>query len=307
MAPKVERITEIPNLELGEGPHWDIATQSLYLVDIHGKTIYKYVPSTGQQTQITFEKPVSFIIPVKSKRDQFIISLERELNIITWDGQSQEVSNIEKIAEVDQGTGNRINDGKVDPSGRLWAGTMGPEPERLKIEPERGSLFSLNNSGEVAYHVDKIGISNGLAWNKDRTKLYYVDSFKGSVDAFDFDIVNGTISNRTPIFTVSKHDINGLPDGLTIDVDGNLWVAVFNSYSVVKIDPRIPETLLQTVKIPALQVTSVAWGGIDLDVLFVTSGSFTVDGEELSSPNDGATFKVTGLGTKGLPADNFVL
>lgn len=306
MAPRVELIKEIPKLELGEGPHWDIETQSLYFVDIFGKTIHKFNPSTGQHTKATFDKPVSLIVPVKGKRDQFVISIERELSIVTWDGRSEKVSKIEKIAEVDQGTENRINDGKCDPSGRLWCGTMGPEPENGHVAPSCGSLFSLNN-GTVTSHVTNVGISNGLAWNTKLKQMYYIDSFAGSVDAFDFDIDNGTATNRRAIFTLSKHGIDGFPDGMAIDVNGNLWVAVFNSFKVINIDPRKPETLLQTIDIPAKQVTSVAWGGIDLDVLYVTSASFTVDGTTLEDRTHGATFRVTGLKTKGLPGDNFVL
>ncbi|CAH1130548.1 unnamed protein product [Ceutorhynchus assimilis] len=306
MAPKIEKIAEIPNLELGEGPHWDAETQSLYLVDIFGKALHKYIPSTGHHSKLVFDKPISVVVPVKGKRDQFVVTVERTVQLITWDGKSEKPSKIEKLAEVDEGTENRLNDGKCDPSGKLWMGTMGPEPENGHVQLASGSLFSLHK-GQVKTHVTKVGISNGLAWNTKLNKFYYIDSFAYSVDAFDYDRLNGTISNRTPIFTLPKHNIEGFPDGMTIDTDGNLWVAVFNSYKVIKIDPRKPETLLQTVEIPAKQVTSVAWGGIDLDVLFVTSASFTVDGEKLLPPHHGATFKVTGLGARGLPGDNFVL
>ncbi|KAH1017172.1 hypothetical protein HUJ05_007872 [Dendroctonus ponderosae] len=305
MAPKILRVAEIPNLVLGEGPHWDIETQNLYIVDIFGKSIHKFNASTGQHSKAIFDKPVSFIVPVKGQRNKFVISLEREICVITWDGISERPSKIEKLAEVDQDTQNRINDGKCDPRGRLWAGTMGPEPEPGHFQPEAGSLFSLDG-GEVTTFATKVGISNGLAWNTKLGKFYYNDSLVKRVDEFDYDINSGVISNRKTIFTFSKHDIDGLPDGMTIDADGNLWVAVFNGSSVIKIDPRKPETLLETIKVPAKQTTSVAWGGIDLNILYVTSASMTVDGVELLPPNHGATFQITGLGTKGLPADNFV-
>lgn len=308
MAPVVERIPEIPISELGEGPHWDIDTQSLYLTDIVNNKIQKFNPSTGQYTFAILDKQVSIVIPVRGKRDQYVITLDNEVAIITWDGRSEKVSKVETIAKVDEGKNNRINDAKCDPKGRLFFGTMNDDKDTVK--PKEGSLFSLSN-GKVTTHAGEIGISNGWAWNTKLKLAYYNDSFAGSVDAFDYDIEKGTITNRRPIFTLSKHNLNGLLDGMTIDVDGNIWTAVFNSSKVIKIDPRKPETLLQTIEFPAKQITSVAWGGIDLDVLYVTSGSLTAQGfvepgEELLPPN-GGTFRVTGLGTRGLPADNFVL
>jgi len=307
MGPIVQRIPEIPNMELGEGPHWDIETQSLYLVDITSKSIHKYNPSTGQHSKATFDKLVSFIIPVQGKRDQFVVALERDICIVTWDGRSEKVSKIEKIVETDPDkTTNRVNDGKCDASGRLWAGSLGVDPETGKYTDDEGTLFSLTK-GKLATHVTKIGISNGLAWNKENTKLYYIDSIKGTVDQFDADITNGLLTNRSPIFTFAKHNIEGAPDGMTIDVDGNLWVAGFNTHGVFKIDPRKPETLLQKVDFPAKQITSVAWGGIDLDTLFVTSARIVIEGEVLLPPDHGAIYRVTGLGTKGLPGFNYVL
>ncbi|XP_076255381.1 regucalcin-like [Rhynchophorus ferrugineus] len=306
MAPVVEKIQEIPNIQLGEGPHWDIATQSLYFVDIFGKAIHKYVPATGKHTKAVFDKPVSLIVPVKGQRNKFVISLEREVYVVTWDGESEKASSLSKLGEVDQGTQTRINDGKCDPKGRLWFGTMGAEPVYGQVEPNSGSFFSYSNS-KITTHLTKVGISNGLAWDTKLNKFYYIDSLKGSIDQFDIKLETGEISNRQAIFTLNKHNIDGVPDGMTIDADGNLWVAIFNGYKVLKINPRKPETLIQTVDIPAKQTTSVAWGGPNLDILYVTSASFTVDGEVLSPPNHGATFKITGLGVKGLPADEFVL
>ncbi|KAF7285022.1 hypothetical protein GWI33_012336 [Rhynchophorus ferrugineus] len=270
MAPVVEKIQEIPNIQLGEGPHWDIATQSLYFVDIFGKAIHKYVPATGKHTKAVFDKPVSLIVPVKGQRNKFVISLEREVYVVTWDGESEKASSLSKLGEVDQGTQTRINDGKCDPKGRLWFGTMGAEPVYGQVEPNSGSFFSYSNS-KITTHLTKVGISNG------------------SIDQFDIKLETGEISNRQAIFTLNKHNIDGVPDGMTIDADGNLWVAIFNGYKVLKINPRKPETLIQTVDIPAKQTTSVAWGGPNLDILYVTSASFTVDG------------------VKGLPADEFVL
>ncbi|XP_066157867.1 regucalcin-like [Euwallacea fornicatus] len=306
MAPKVERINEIPTTELGEGPHWDIFSQSLYFVDIFGKSVHKYIPSSGQHYKASVGKHVSVIVPVKNNPKQFVIGLERDISCITWDGVSQKPEKIEKIAEVDKGTENRMNDGKCDSRGRLFIGTMGPEPVNGQVIPDMGVLYSLDKS-KLTEHLTKLGISNGLAWSADSKKFYYTDTFTYRVDQFDYDIQTGSISNRTTIFTPKKHGIEGFPDGMTIDVDGNLWLAIFNGYKVVKFDPRNPETLLEIVEIPAKQVTSVAWGGPELDILYVTTAKFTINGVELLPPLHGATYKVTGLGTRGLPMNSLVL
>jgi len=302
MASTVERIAD--SVELGEGPHWDVETQSLYYVDIFGKHIYKYTPSTKKLTKANIGKHVSFIIPVEGSKDRFLISMDRELVVITWDGVSPQVSKLEKIAEVENRPGvdgNRFNDGKADPTGRLWTGTMGHEPVVGNVDPKKGSLYSLGSNGQVKHHVSDVHISNGLAWSADLKKFYYIDSGERRVDQFDFDAKNQTISNRQPLFTLEKNNVDGFPDGQAIDADGNLWVAVFNGSRVIKIDPRKPETLLGSIEIPAKQVTSVAFGGPNLDELYVTSARMTINGVVLAQPDHGAVYRVTGLGVKGLP------
>ncbi|XP_018335136.1 regucalcin-like, partial [Agrilus planipennis] len=149
---------------------------------------------------------------------------------------------------------------------------------------------------QLKQHIDGVHISNGLTWNPSLKKMYYIDSGTRTVDEFDYDQTNGTISNRKPIFTLEKHNIPGIPDGMTIDSDGNLWVAVFLGSRVIKIDPRKPETLLETIKIPALLTTSVEFGGPNLDELYVTSGRFTFQGKTPEPPVDGALYRVTNTG-----------
>ncbi|KAG5883046.1 hypothetical protein JTB14_010435 [Gonioctena quinquepunctata] len=310
MGPKVERLQAVGVTELGEGPHWDVESQSLYFIDIFGKSIHKYVPATDTHTKAVIgTNHVSLIVPVEGENDKFLISIGRDLAVVTWDGESEKVSNIDKIYEVDstpEVSSNRFNDGKCDPSGRLWAGTMGEEPTNGQVKKEQGSLYSFWND-TVTRHLSKLGISNGLAWNEKLKKMYYIDTHRFSIYEYDFDINNGTISNGKPIFTLDKNDIVGGPDGMTIDTDGNLWVAIFNGNRVIKIDPRKPETLLETIPIPAKQVTSVAFGGPNLDELYVTSAKFTIDGVVLPPPEHGGTYRVTGINAKGLPGVKVVL
>lgn len=130
---------------------------------------------------------------------------------------------------------------------------MGPEPEIGKLEPEKGSLYTLMEKQQVKKHLSKVSISNGLAWNVHLKKMYYIDSPLRTVDQYDYDIVKGKISNKKVIFDLNDHDIPGVPDGMTMDNEGNLWVAVFNGGRIIKINPNTSE-LLTTIYFPANQV-----------------------------------------------------
>ncbi|XP_074040570.1 regucalcin [Leptinotarsa decemlineata] len=302
MAPKIEKICG--NFKLGEAPHWDADTQTLYFVDINGYSIHRYVPATKKHTSAYVGKNVSIIIPVKGKTDQFVISLERELVVVTWDGESDKPSKVEKLYEVDKDIKKNVfNDGKCDPSGRLWTGTMGGPPVVIADIPlGKGTLYSFQDK-KITSHFGGIGIANGIAFNVQLKKMYYIDSRTGTVDEYDFDIEKGVLSNGKPIFTASKNGLEGMVfDGMTIDTDGNLYIAVWGS-RVIKIDPRRPETLLDTIVLPAKIISSVCFGGANLDELFVTSGQVGIT----PGPDDGATFRVTGLDAKGFAGDAVVL
>lgn len=124
----------------------------------------------------------------------------------------------------------------------------------MNDSPASGSLYSYNQKREIKIHENNIKIANGIAFNNKIKKMFYVDSVKKGVDRFDYDIENGTVSNREVWFSLPKNNLVGFPDGITIDADGNIWVAVFYGSSVIKIDGYKAETLLDTVKLPATQV-----------------------------------------------------
>ncbi|KAK4879087.1 hypothetical protein RN001_007233 [Aquatica leii] len=307
MSPTIEVVTE--RATLGEGPHWDVSSQCLYYVDIFGQTINKYVPSTKTHTKARIEGgPVTFVIPVEGQQNSFLIGLGRKIAEVIWDGLSETISDIEILVEVEDEIGlrnNRLNDGKADPSGRLWAGTMGPEPEIGKLEHEKGTLYTLIGRHSVKEHLKKVSISNGLAWNVKLKKMYYIDSPLKTVDQYDYNLSKGEISNKKVVFDLEKHNIPGVPDGMTIDTEGNLWVAVFNGSRILKINPNTSE-LLTTINFPAKQITAAAFGGPNLEDLYVTSAQLVVDGQKQPEPA-GAVFKVTGTGSKGLLCTNVKL
>nr|XP_023016695.1 regucalcin-like [Leptinotarsa decemlineata] len=177
----------------------------------------------------------------------------------------------------------------------------GPPVVIANIPLGKGTLYSFQDK-KITSHFGDIVIANGIAFNVQLKKIYYIDSRTGTVDEYDFDIEKGVLSNGKPIFTVSKNGLEGMVfDGMTIDTDGNLYIAVWGSRDI-KIDPRRPETLLDTIVLPA-KIISACFGGANLDELFVTSGQVGIT----PGPDDGATFCVTGLDAKGFAGDAVVL
>ncbi|RZF33538.1 hypothetical protein LSTR_LSTR008184 [Laodelphax striatellus] len=309
---KVEKISK--PLTLGEGPHWDVQTQCLYYVDIKKGSILCYNRELNKNYSAVVgegKKPVSLIIPVESQKNRFVITMKNDVVLVTWDGSSTDVTDMEVIASMEpEDNTNRLNDGKADPQGRLWAGTMGKEvvdevTQKKGYEPDKGSLYTLHKDKSIKKQLTKLGIANGLAWTEDKKKMYYIDSLKKRVDSYDYDDETGNISNEKVVFDFIKNDLPGFPDGMTMDAEGKLFVANYGGSQVLKIDPVSGE-LLDKIPIPALNVTSVAFGGSNLDELYVTTASAdkpTVEGEE----NDGCLYRVTNLQTKGLTPHNIVM
>ncbi|CAH0720266.1 unnamed protein product, partial [Brenthis ino] len=296
MAPQVTAVTE--PVWLGEGPHWSHDHQALFFVSIFDKTIHKYDPATNKHTRAKLDDMPGFIIPVEGKTDKFVVGVKRNVVVVQWDGEG-EAKVIRKVAELDQeNPDNRINDAKADPRGRLFVGTMGYEYEPGKFHLKKGALYRIDADGSVRKVEKDVDISNGLCWDLKEKAFYYADSFEYAIRRYDYDVATGDISNPRFVFKYKDHGLEGIVDGMTIDTDGNLWVANFDGFQMLKIDPH-KGVILQKVPIPALQTTSATFGGAALDQLYVTSASMN-RGEE-QKPPCGSTFRVTGLGVKGHP------
>ncbi|CAL4079075.1 unnamed protein product [Meganyctiphanes norvegica] len=296
-------------VELGEGPHWVQGQKALYYVDIRKGYVHRYFPDQDKHQSLKVEAAgsgdsVSLVVPVAGSSDLYVVGIGRSIGIVHWplnapDKHQTKATVLQTID--DQSPNNRFNDGKCDPQGRLWAGTMGHESEPAVLEKEKGSLFCLDTANNISKWVDKVSISNGLAWTQDKGTFYYIDSLAFSVDAFDYDDTTGKISNRRVVFDFKKSNVEGIPDGMTIDTDGNLWVACFLGSKVICVEPK-SGSLKCKVDLPARDITSVCWGGDDYATLFVTSAQTGHSSEELSKkPYEGATFTITGLGAKGFP------
>ncbi|HZG75288.1 MAG TPA: SMP-30/gluconolactonase/LRE family protein, partial [Paenibacillus sp.] len=177
----------------------------------------------------------------------------------------------------------RFNDGKCDPLGRFWAGTM----EREGGAPT-GALYCLDAAGRSRRIVEGLGCSNGMAWSADGRTMYFIDSPTREVRAYDFALESGEISN--PRAVVRIPDGEGVPDGMTIDEEGMLWVAQWGGYQVSRWDPSTGERI-GSVRVPAERVTSCAFGGPNLDTLYITTASIGASQEQaIAEPTAGGLF-----------------
>lgn len=297
-----------PKSHLGEGPHWDECKQSLYYSDITGAAILRYDFNENKIYSATVdgESLVSFIIPVANATktcefDEYALGLSRRVGVVHWDGiTSRAVIGPIAFEVEDDGSDNRFNDAKADPVGRFYGGTMRSEKSGPILEVASGKLYKYIKGDGVYPLLENIYISNGLAWNEEKNKFYYIDSGKFNVREYDWDRSTGDISNERVVIDLSDNGKNPgyIPDGMTIDVEGNLYVACFGGSKVIKIDPIKGKILLE-IPIPAPQVTSVAFGGPDLDILFVTTANLPELGK--TTEFSGRLFQVTGLKTKGFP------
>ena len=192
---------------------------------------------------------------------------------------------------------NRFNDGKCDPAGRFWAGTMAIDP----VEGA-GALYCMDTDLSVRKMLGQVSISNGIVWSLDGARMYFIDSLRYDVLAYDYDAETGNIDNERIAFRVPREV--GLPDGMAIDAEGMLWIAHFDGSKVCRWHPDSGE-ILQTIELPASKVTSCAFGGPDLDTLYITSGSLGMTDEERErEPHAGGLF-AAGPGCRGVEPFQF--
>ncbi|XP_043260983.1 uncharacterized protein LOC122402343 [Colletes gigas] len=295
---------------LGEGPHWDHVSKKLYFVDIFAQKIFSYDPLTNTVTSTFVDNgPVSFVIPLNGTHDKLLVGTGIDVAVVTWDGEKDLAKcNSQTLDTADSDhTETRWNDAKADCSGRLWGGTMSLE-ENGEFPPNKGSLFCMENDLVLKKQVAPVSISNGLAWSHNEDTFYYIDSLSYQVVAYDYNSQTGAISNKRTIFDLREQNIPGLPDGMTIDTDGNLWVAVYGGGGVMQINPETGK-LLKFIKINnAKNITSVAFGDAELDTLYVTTARIGLDEHQLKEqPYAGYLFSIKGLGVRGLRANSFKL
>ena len=287
---KIEIITN-HKCQLGEGPVWDTERHEICWIDIVKGEIHQYTFENKNLRTFSINEMVGSFAVCKDKN--FIFASKSGIGFLDRaTGKIERVVNPEKDLP-----NNRFNDGKCDPAGRFWAGTMS-----VTDEPNCGNLYAFEY-GTIEKKTDNISISNGMAWNEDENKMYYIDSPTFEVVAYDYEKSTGHISNREVIIKIPKEE--GTPDGMTIDEDGMLWIAHWDGWQVGRWNPETGEKLFH-IKLPVARVTSCTFGGKNLTDLFITSAKEGLTESQLQEqPLAGALFVVRNCGFKGVTAMEF--
>ena len=274
---------------VGEGAIWDSRRQHLLWVDILGHLLFIHDPATGENREINLLQAVGTVVPRTA--GGVVVALHNGFAVLDL-----ETERMTPIADPEADIpGNRFNDGKCDPAGRLWAGTMAFDGMR---EPEQGALYCLETDGTVTWKLGRISISNGIVWSDDARTMYYIDTVKNDVRAFDYNLDSGAIANER---VTVRHDGEGHFDGMTLDAEGMVWIAIFGGGAVKRYNPETGEHLA-TIELPVKCVTSCAFGGPELDQLYITSASYRLTAAELAEQPLAGSLLRAAPGVRGVPA-----
>jgi sugar lactone lactonase YvrE len=268
----------------GEGPVWHAGWGGLRFVDMIAGDVVRVDVATGA---VVSRKHVATVAAAIRPRAQggIVVAVERGFALLDDDGT------LTCFKDLWTNRGVRMNDGGCDPDGRFYCGSMAYDQA-----PGRGAMWRLDVDGTASCLFGGVTVSNGLAWSPDGSTAYYVDTATQRIDAFDYDADEG-LSGRRPVVTIEKE--SGAPDGLTVDAEGCLWVALFGGGAVHRYRPD--GTLDGRVEVPAAQVTACTFGGDDLDQLFITTSRERMKAPE---PGAGAVFRAA-VGVRGLPVLTF--
>jgi len=280
---------------LGEGPVWDQRSGRLHWVDIRSGLVHRFSPADGSDLIIDVGQPVSAV--GLGAGGGLVLALRDGFGLVP--AGSDQVGDIIEV-EKDR-TKNRMNDGRCDPAGRFWAGTMA---DRWEDEPAAGTLYRLDGaSGALAVTgvLSGITVANGIDWTPDGRHMYYVDSPSQQVDIFDFDSDTGSVRNRSAFVTIPAAD--GLPDGLAVDADGGVWVALFGAGRLRRYAPS--GRVDQEIRLPVTLVTSAAFGGPDLADLYITTARHRLTAAEREQQPPAGSLFCARPGPAGQPAHRF--
>lgn len=275
---------------LGEVPVWDVAEQALYWVDIEGRLLQRYTPSTGAVERWAMPERIACF----ALRESGGLIVAFASGIAFYDLETREIDWIAR-PEADR-PGNRFNEGKCDRRGRFWTGSMDDGLTRRS-----GALYRVDPDRSVEMVLDGVGVSNSIVWSPDDRDFYVADTLEGVIWRFDFDAEAGRISNRRAIVDLRGSGFG--PDGSTVDAEGCLWNAQWGGWRVARYSPE--GELLRTVPLPVQKPTNCIFGGPDLATLYVTSAVADLDGAALAAqPLAGGLFALD-VGVAGLPETRF--
>ncbi|MEV4312730.1 SMP-30/gluconolactonase/LRE family protein [Actinocrispum sp. NPDC049592] len=269
---------------LGEGPTWDARTSTLLWVDILAPAVHRWSPSTGVNETTPAPQHVGAAKP--RANGGLVLNLRDGIGIVDPSGEQKWLVWWARD-EV------RGNDAAVDAAGRLWAGTM-----RYDTADGGGWLARVEPDGHAKVILEKTTISNGIGWSPDNTLMYFADTPTGVIDVFDYDLDSGEPTSRR-LFA----DVDGSPDGLCVDADGCVWVALWGAGQVRRYTPD--GRLDRTVTVPAAHTTACCFGGAGLTDLYITTARTGLSERELETqPLSGSVFVLPDVGM-GLPSTVF--
>lgn len=279
---------DLPRCQVGEGPVWDVAEQALYYIDILAQKVFRWDPAAGDHT--SWDVPDMIGSMALRERGGAIVALVTGVHVL--DFASGAVAPLALLDPAD--TDVQLADGKVDRRGRFVFGTS----HRKAAEP-RGGLYVLDE-GKLRQIDRDLTLGNGPCWSPDDKTLYHADSMAHVIYAYDYDIESGAASNRREFFNTS--DYGPIPDGATVDSDGNIWTAICEGGVVLCLSPE--GKVLREIEMPTKLPASCMFFGPELDRLFVPSIDPSFLGRD-PAPDDGACFVIDGLGVTGLPEPRY--
>jgi sugar lactone lactonase YvrE len=289
--PNITRIGATKD-RLGESPVWDDRTQVLYWIDSLTGVVHRLNPATGAVEEFQIPPPVGSLA-LGHDRGAILALRHRFAH---YDFETRSLTEGAPIG-LDHPE-LRLNDGKVDPYGRFLAGTM--HGGRAPDEPPLGGLYRLDGSGALEQLETDLAVTNGPCFSPDGRTFYLADSPRRVIWAYDYDR-DGPLRNKR-VF-VDTEALSSGPDGATVDAEGYLWSVMVRSGAIVRFAPD--GTIVRTIEMPLQHPTSVAFGGPDLDILYVTSISRSPNLRD-DRPDAGGLFAIEGLGVRGLPAHKFI-
>ncbi|MEO1020845.1 MAG: SMP-30/gluconolactonase/LRE family protein [Pseudomonadota bacterium] len=291
-AVEIECVVDI-RAKTGEGAIWDVEEQALYWVDIPAGQLYRFDPVTNENRSWHFDEPIGCL--ALRQKGNAIVALKSgfySFDFVT--GESVKICD----PEADK-PNNRFNDGATDRQGRFWAGTM-----VMDQSARDGSFYRLDPNMNCKRWLGGIQVTNGLTFSPDGKTMYCSDSAKDvqTIWAMDYDVANGEPGERRVFFDC--REVDGRPDGGTVDADGCYWMAGVSGWQLVRITPK--GRVDRIVELPFERPSKPMFGGAGLDTLFVTSisGGLT-SGSEARQPQAGGLFAVRNLGVQGVPEVRF--
>jgi len=285
---KITRLP-LPRCSVGEGPVWDEAEQALYYIDILEKRVMRWRPASGEQRG--WDVPAMIGSMALRRDSRAIVALPDGIH--TLDFETGEVTPYALFDPADPNV--QLADGKVDRAGRFVFGTS-----HRKAQEPIGGLYSLGTDGRITQLDSEVILGNGPCFSPDDCTLYHADSMRHLIYAYDYDLATGSASNRREFFDSSA--FGPIPDGATIDANGDMWVAICEGGVVLQLSPE--GAVKRTIEMPTRLPASCMFFGPELDQLFVPSIDPSFLGREPAEA-DGWCYVIDGLGVQGLPEPRY--